>query len=822
MRIFEKKDPNHQQPLMPRTATSFFSSAPGTSQLEVPKEIQRPQDFESTQTDAPQEEDSTTSDQALDLSRLRGYTLPRSKKKKQRSFVWKHGWRLLNSEGKDYWLCRLCHCHPLRPSMPVGHIFVASHDTSSAITHLREHGIRSAEDVASPEPRGSKRQASIAGFTASSRSAPTEEFDYEVFKGLLLQLFTTRSLPFNLIEDRSFRSLLAYANPLLSDSVPSRRTLRRWIESTYNEALVSVETQLQRANTKINLSFDLWSSPNRRLSLLGVVAHYLDEAFKPRVVLLALPCLQESHTAVNIAAQLSSLLRHFKIDEKSFGNAVTDNASENAACLALLGDELCIDTAKRHVRCVGHVINLVAQQVLFGKDVDSFELSLTDVTAEEVELQSWRRKGPIGRLHNLIRYICHSTNRRELFLQIQREQPDALRSERLSARQAYELIFDNTTRWNSWYDAAERALDLRHAIDDFVDLELAEYHQRLARYNRRASESQGVAPKAPSLTLDRLGNNDWHIIASYVKLLKPLKSATMRLQGNVDTASVHGAAIKGAIWQVLPVYEEILRAFEEARERHPPESSLSTSQSTEIGSQLALQARPTPTSQGVRNTRRSKPQASSPTSDLTEDSAASFEPALTVLSDDASLVDLENHFSTNINAGWQKLEFYYNHSDLTPIHRAAVLLHPRMKWRWFKRYWSSRPTWIADARAAIAELWAKYKNEPNEGPTSSTPPPTALQDEWSTSSFTNDMDELQQYEQEAPSVDLLAFESPIPYWVGKRKIWPRLARMALDVYSTPAMSDEPERVFSIAGNTLAPRRRCLTSQVMQWLMCLRS
>jgi hypothetical protein len=36
------------------------------------------------------------------------------------------------------------------------------------------------------------------------------------------------------------------------------------------------------------------------------------------------------------------------------------------------------------------------------------------------------------------------------------------------------------------------------------------------------------------------------------------------------------------------------------------------------------------------------------------------------------------------------------------------------------------------------------------------------------------------------------------------------------------MSDEPERVFSIAGNTLTPRRRCLTSDAMQWLLCLRS
>jgi hypothetical protein len=46
--------------------------------------------------------------------------------------------------------------------------------------------------------------------------------------------------------------------------------------------------------------------------------------------------------------------------------------------------------------------------------------------------------------------------------------------------------------------------------------------------------------------------------------------------------------------------------------------------------------------------------------------------------------------------------------------------------------------------------------------------------------------------------------------------------MALDVYSTPAMSDEPERVFSIAGNLLSVRRRSLISDAVHWLLCLRS
>jgi hypothetical protein len=46
--------------------------------------------------------------------------------------------------------------------------------------------------------------------------------------------------------------------------------------------------------------------------------------------------------------------------------------------------------------------------------------------------------------------------------------------------------------------------------------------------------------------------------------------------------------------------------------------------------------------------------------------------------------------------------------------------------------------------------------------------------------------------------------------------------MALDLYSTLPCSDEPERVFSIGGNTLNPRRRVMTEELLNKLLCLRS
>jgi hypothetical protein len=86
---------------------------------------------------------------------------------------------------------------------------------------------------------------------------------------------------------------------------------------------------------------------------------------------------------------------------------------------------------------------------------------------------------------------------------------------------------------------------------------------------------------------------------------------------------------------------------------------------------------------------------------------------------------------------------------------------------------------------------------------------------------TTSLDELWLYEHE-PRPQVKTHESPIPYWISKLPVWPQLARMALDVFSTPPMSDEPERVFSIAGNLLSPRRRQLKGESVEHLLCLRS
>jgi hypothetical protein len=178
----------------------------------------------------------------------------------------------------------------------------------------------------------------------------------------------------------------------------------------------------------------------------------------------------------------------------------------------------------------------------------------------------------------------------------------------------------------------------------------------------------------------------------------------MKLQGNFSTTSKR-RAVKGAIWKVLPVYDDLLKGFEEARERHLPADS----QRPRSSSPLSLLPPPPPTRPiqpptTQRSIRRSQGELVGKASASTEDSTVVIELSVTQVTKEverinaertsdfatsqlgARFLSLEHHFNHNINAVWQKLERYYNLTDDTPVYRAAVFLHLRMEWRWFEKY----------------------------------------------------------------------------------------------------------------------------------------
>jgi hypothetical protein len=60
------------------------------------------------------------------------------------------------------------------------------------------------------------------------------------------------------------------------------------------------------------------------------------------------------------------------------------------------------------VRYLGYIINLAAKAFLFNEDVDAFKLTTNNARERsylKVLRESWRKKGPIDKFYNTIKYI---------------------------------------------------------------------------------------------------------------------------------------------------------------------------------------------------------------------------------------------------------------------------------------------------------------------------------------------------------------------------------------------------------------------------------
>lgn len=218
---------------------------------------------------------------------------------------------------------------------------------------------------------------------------------------------------------------------------------------------------VQSALSRIHISVDIWTSPNRYL-LLAICAHFTTHDSKRQKALLALKRVG-GHAGDDQFAVLLPVLEDYGIARK-LGAIVADNApSNNTLCQAIeyyWEQELGLDwdAVQMRVRCIGHVINLIVQAFLFSGVVQIEELESYDeeewqeeYTDKEAIRVKFRLLGPLGKAHNIVVHIRGSPSRTAQFVQL-----------------AGRLVpMDNRTRWNSWYQMLDVLLLLRPHIETY-------------------------------------------------------------------------------------------------------------------------------------------------------------------------------------------------------------------------------------------------------------------------------------------------------------------------------------------------------------------
>ena len=450
------------------------------------------------------------------------------------SWVYEHGAELENGKGK-YWLCRRCHEKGNYKSQ----LFVGD-STSSIMDHLRVvHKIR--------RVGGEQDETSNAIHNCMKLISPFQEARWK-------EMFTDWSIELQLSHMQTThpmtKELITYGKKSIERMFPERTTLSKWKMEAFEVRKQKVTQILRRATSKINISFDCWKSSESVRDYLAVVAHFVDHTGEPRTILLGLPRLIGSKTGENIASYIRQTLLSYALLDRQLGCWMADNDDANSTCLATLKITFkSIDLNKGRLRCIGHILNLVAQALLLGEGVSSFQKELAGASAENV-FKIWNKKEPVGKLHNLVAYINWNDSRREDFRRAIREanaQDDG--EEHLPV---VELTSDGGVRWNSTFYMIRRALTLKRALRFYCD------------------DWRKPVGSQRDLSTDFLSDADWEELQLFARLLELLERLTIKLQGQANQTGQEGGY--GSIWQTLKAMDWLLTKFEAERDetvKHP-------------------------------------------------------------------------------------------------------------------------------------------------------------------------------------------------------------------------------------------------------------
>jgi len=271
-----------------------------------------------------------------------------------------------------------------------------------------KHGI---DKDGNPVKKPSKESKDTASSFMSS-------FAFNVWRLIFIKWIVYCHIAFSQIENRYFKEMVRLLNETLANLIPGRKTIRKWIVEEFEKRKKEVRHELRAARSNIHISFDLWTSPNC-YAIMAIVAHYIDCNGKRQAKLIALQSLDGEHTGENMAALLLKVFREYKIGSR-IGFFITDNTSSNDVCIDLVLRKLYPSMSekqrkRRRLRCLGHVVNLSAQAFLFGKQsqetLDELHLAYSRHDFEAVA-KAWRKQGVLGRLHNIVRYIRMTPQRR--------------------------------------------------------------------------------------------------------------------------------------------------------------------------------------------------------------------------------------------------------------------------------------------------------------------------------------------------------------------------------------------------------------------------
>lgn len=189
------------------------------------------------------------------------------------------------------------------------------------------------------------------------------------FRLQLVEWVTRRHRPDKIVEDDELIQVFTYLNPKAKP--PSRRTLRRDIDTVYNMTRDEVKKLFAAHTGRFNAIYDCWTAGNGH-EFLATMVSFVHQG-KLYVIALDLTEMTVAHTGANLARALHQVFEDFGIAERILAHT-GDNATNNDSMLDNLEDHYGQDSLsgrQTQVCCFGHILNLVYMVCLFHQEKGS-------------------------------------------------------------------------------------------------------------------------------------------------------------------------------------------------------------------------------------------------------------------------------------------------------------------------------------------------------------------------------------------------------------------------------------------------------------------
>jgi len=161
---------------------------------------------------------------------------------------------------------------------------------------------------------------------------------------------------FNIVEESDFKRMITNLSP--DTQIPSRFTVKKDIQTEFEEKKTQLKYELSLIYNKIALTTDIWTSMSNR-PYASITAHFVNSNKVLSHVLLDFCYIPYPHSGEQIKNLIIDVLKDYGIEDRIIA-ITTDNATNNIKGIELLNEyfEKEFNSNICHFPCFGHVLNL--------------------------------------------------------------------------------------------------------------------------------------------------------------------------------------------------------------------------------------------------------------------------------------------------------------------------------------------------------------------------------------------------------------------------------------------------------------------------------